>query len=266
MSEISPLAYVHPEAKIGENVIIKAFAYIDRDTVIGDGCRIGPHVSIHPGARIGKNCTFYDGCIISATPQDFRFKGDDSLVCIGDKTIIREHVIINRSIHKDGKTSIGEHSFIMAQSHVGHDSSIGDYVVLGNSVKIAGNVKVGDYSILSSSAMVHENFEVGKWSLIKGGCRVTGNVPPYVVMAHNPISYFGVNAYILRKGGFPESVIDEIAKCYRHIYQSNTSAFNAMRRVESDVEESPERTAIMEFIKEHHYKIAAVIRPEQYED
>lgn len=265
MSTISPLAFVHPEAKIGENVTINAFAFIDRDVVIGDGCHVSPHVSILAGARIGKNNRFYDGCIISATPQDFRWKGCDSHVIIGDDNTIREHVIINRSIYEGGATRIGNHSFIMAQSHIAHDSQIGDYVVLGNSVKIAGDVRIGDYSILSSAALVHEGCEVGKWVLVKGGCRINGHVPPYTIMAHNPVVYYGVNAFILRRGKFSEATIDEIAKCYRHIYQSNTSTYNAIRRIETDVLPSPEREAILDFAKGHDYKLCAVTRREFFE-
>ena len=258
MSEISKLAFVHPEAKIGENVTISAFAYIDRNVEIGDGCTIHPHVSILSGSRIGKNCQFYDGCIIAATPQDFRWKGEDSYVIIGDNNCIREHVIINRSIHKDGATRIGSNTFVMAQSHIAHDSEIGDYCVIGNSVKIAGQVKIGNYTILSSAALVHEKCEVGEWVLIKGGCRVNSNVPPFVVMAHNPIEYFGVNAYILREGNYSEDQIDEIAKCYRHIYQSGTSVFNALRRIDADVAPSAERTAVVDFIEGHHHKLAGL--------
>lgn len=258
MSTISPLAFVHPEAKIGENVTISAFAFIDRDVEIGDGCHINPHVSILAGSRIGRNNHFYDGCIISATPQDFRWKGEDSYVEIGDNNTIREQVIINRSIHRDGRTHIGNDSFIMAQSHIAHDTVLGNSVVIGNSVKIAGSCRIGDCTILSSCALVHEKCEIGKWVLVKGGCRVNGHVPPYVVMAHNPISYFGVNAYILRNGNFSEETIDDIAKCYRHIYQSNTSAFNAMVRVKADVAPGPERDAIIEFVERHNFRIAAV--------
>lgn len=258
MSNISPLAFVHPEAKIGQNVTIHPFAYIDKNVEIGDNCEIHPHVSIHSGARIGKNNKFYDGCIISATPQDFRWKGEDSSVIIGNNNTIREYVIINRSIHKGKSTSIGNDIFIMAQSHIAHDTEIGNYVVIGNSVKVAGYCKIGDYTILSSSALVHERCEIGEWVLIKGGCRVNNHVPPYVIMAHNPISYFGVNAYVLRKGKFSESIIDDIAKCYRHIYQSNTSPFNAMIRVKQDVSAGTERDSIIKFIEGHDLKIAAL--------
>lgn len=258
MSVLSNLAFIHPEAKIGNNVIIDAFAFIDKNVEIGDGTHIHPHASILSGARIGKNNEIFENAIISATPQDFRWKGEDSFVIIGDNNKIREQVIINRSIDKDGKTEIGNNSFILAQTHIGHDSVIGDRCVLGNAVKIAGNVRIGNYSILSSNALVHEKCHIGEWSLIKGGCRVNGHVPPFTVMAHNPISYFGVNAYVLKLANKPEHIIDDIAKCYRHVYQTGSSVFNALRRIKDDVEESPEREAIIAFIEDHDLKLAAV--------
>lgn len=258
MSDISPLAFVHPEAKIGENVTIHPFVYIDRDVEIGDGCIFWPHASVRAGARIGKNCHFYDGCIISATPQDFRWKGEESYVLIGDNNTIREHVIINRSIYKDGATRIGNNNFIMAESHIAHDTEIGNSVVIGNSVMIAGSCKINDFAILSSCALVHEKCEIGRWALIKGGCRVNGHVPPFVIMAHNPISYFGVNAFVLRKGKYTDEQIDDIAKCYRHIYQSNTSPYNAMVRVRADVADSDEKDEIIRFVQGHNLKLAAL--------
>lgn len=258
MNKISPLAFINPKAHIGDNVTIDAFVFIDEDVVIGDSCHIHPHCSILPGARIGKNNEVFDGAIISAQPQDFRWKGDISYVVTGDNNIIREHVIINRSIHPGGETKIGNDSFIMAQTHVGHDSEIGNKSVIGNAVKIAGNCKIGNCSILSSNALVHEKCEIGDWVLIKGGCRVNNNIPPYTIMAHNPISYYGVNAFIMRRGGFSEESIDNVAKAYRHIYQCNTSVLNALKRVENDIESCDECNNIINFIKQHNLHIAAV--------
>ncbi len=258
MNKISKLAYVDPEAKLGDNIIVEPFAYIESNVEIGDGCHIRPNVVIRSGARIGSNCHFYEGSIISATPQDFRWKGEESFVIIGNNNVIREHVIINRSIHHNGATKIGNNTYILAQTHIGHDSEIGNYCVLGNAVKIAGDVKIGDYSILSSNALVHEKCEVGDWCLIKGGCRVNGNVPPFVIMAHNPIEYKGVNSFVLRKGNFSEELIDQIASAYRHIYHSNTSAFNARRRVKADVEDSEAKDKILAFMDSHNLRLAAL--------
>lgn len=258
MAKISNLAFIHPGAEIADDVVIDAFAYIDDNVSIGPGCHIHPHVSILSGARIGSNNEIFEGAIISATPQDFRWKGEPSFVIIGDNNKIREQVIINRGVYEGSKTVIGNKCFIMAQSHVGHDAEIGDKCVLGNAVKIAGDVKIGHHSILSSQALVHEKCHVGDWVLIKGGCRVNGNVPPFAVMAHNPIVYFGVNAFVLKKGKKSDEIIDDIAKCYRHVYQSKTSTFNALRRIKEDIDPSPERDLIIDFIENHDLRLAAV--------
>lgn len=258
MSNISQLAFVHPEAKIGSNVTIDPFVFIDKDVEIGDNCHIMPHASIIAGTRIGENNKIYHNTIIGADPQDFRWKGEKTYCIIGDNNHIYQQVIINRSIREGEATIIGSDSYIMAQSHIGHDTRIGSHCVIGNAVKIAGDCMIGNYSILSSMALVHEKCHIAEWVLIKGGCRVNSNIPPFVIMAHNPISYFGVNAFILRKGHKDEDTIDEIAKCYRHIYQCNTSIFNALLRIETDIKPCPEREMIIDFIKQHDLKIAAL--------
>ncbi|MDE5624984.1 MAG: acyl-ACP--UDP-N-acetylglucosamine O-acyltransferase, partial [Muribaculaceae bacterium] len=217
-----------------------------------------PLCLLMPGTRMGKNCRVFQGSIISAEPQDFRFKGDDSLCVIGDDVVIREHVIINRSIHPGGATRIGSESFILAESHVGHDTVIEGKSVLGNGVTIAGDCQVGRCVILSSNAMLHEGSKVGDWVMIKGGCRVSGNVPPYIIVAHNPVAYFGVNAYVMRKHGYTEEQIDDIAKAYRNIYQSGISVFNALRRIEADLDPSEIRDNILTFIRSNDSKIVAI--------
>lgn len=257
MNKISKLAYVDPEAKLGDNVIIDPFVYIEGNVVIGNDCHIRANAVIRSGARIGDNNHIFEGAIIAATPQDFRWHGEESFVQIGNNNTIREHVIINRSIHEGGATKIGNNSFIMAQTHIGHDSTIGNYCVLGNAVKVAGDVKIGDYSILSSNALVHERCDIGTYCLIKGGCRVNNHVPPFTVMAHNPIEYKGINSFVLRKCDVSEATIDAIASAYRHVYHSNTSVFNALRRIKVDVEDIPEKQEIITFIENHRLELAA---------
>ena len=253
---ISPLAHVDPSAKLGPNVIIHPFAFIDKDVEIGEGCEILPYVSIMKGARLGKNTKVYQGAIISADPQDFRWKGCDSYCYVGDNTVIREHVIINRGIATQGGTRIGSNCCVMAESHIGHDSVIDDWCVLGNGVTIAGDVSVGQGTILSSNVILHEKVRVGKLSLVKGGCRISSNVPPYLIIAHNPATYYGVNNIVLQKhAGFSDAQIDDIAKAYRHIYQSSTSLFNALKRIETDIPDSPLRDDILSFVRDNGMKI-----------
>lgn len=257
---ISQLAHVDPGAKLGKNVQIYPFAYIDANVEIGDNTVVMPYASVMNGTRMGANNKVYQGAIVGADPQDFRWHGEQTYCFIGDDNVIREHAIINRGIKSEGGTRIGDGCFIMADSHIGHDSHIIGHCVIGNGVSIAGDAEIGECSILSSGVIIHENSRIGDWVLIKGGCRITGNVPPYVIMAHNPASYFGVNAVILSRKGFSKDEIDDIAKAYRHVYQSNTSVFNALRRIQADVAEGRVRDTIVRFITDCDLKLVAIPR------
>ncbi|MBD5239059.1 MAG: acyl-ACP--UDP-N-acetylglucosamine O-acyltransferase [Bacteroidales bacterium] len=256
---ISNLAFVDPSAKIGENVTIHPFAYVDANTVIGDNTVIMPYASIIAGTTIGKNCKIYQGAIVGADPQDFRWKGEKTTCTVGDDTTIRENVIINRGIDPERGTKIGSLCFIMAKSHIGHDSVIADKVVIGNGATVAGDVNIGTCSILSSNVILHERSQVGDWVVIKGGCRIGNNVPPFVIIAHNPATFFGVNAWIMKKHGYSDEEIDDIAKAYRHLYQSSTSVFNALKRIEADVNPSANRDMIIDFIRANNLRVVGAM-------
>lgn len=255
---ISPLAHVAPGAKIGNDVTIHPFAFIDDNVEIGDGCEIMPYASVMQGTRMGRNNKVYQGAIIGADPQDFRWKGQQTFCYIGDNNVIRENVIINRGISPEGGTRIGSDCFIMAGCHIGHDTQVMGRSVLGNDVSVAGNAVIGECSILSSGVILHEKSQIGEWVLVKGGCRISGNVPPFVIMAHNPATYFGVNAVVMSKHGFTAEEIDDVAKAYRHVYQSSTSVFNALRRIKADLHDERVRTTIVNFIEKAGMKLVAI--------
>lgn len=257
---ISPLAYVDPAAKLGRNVTVHPFAFIDADTEIGDDCEIMPYASIIRGTRMGSRNKVYQGSVIGADPQDFRWKGDQTYCYIGDNNVIREHVIINRGIKAEGGTNIGSECFIMANSHIGHDSVLKGKCVIGNNVAVAGDAVIGECVILSSGAIVHEKCHIGEWVLVKGGCRIGSNVPPFVIVAHNPVEFFGINAVVMKKGGMTDEDIDSAAKSYRHLYQSQTSVFNALKRIQADIDECEIKHKIMDFIKSVNNRLVAIPR------
>lgn len=257
---ISQLAHVDPSAKIGRDVEIMPFAFVDADVEIGDGSKIMPYASVMNGSRLGCNVKVYQGAVVGADPQDFRWKGDKTYCEVGDDTVIREHVIINRGIRPGSSTKVGPESFIMANSHIGHDSVIKGRCVIGNNVAIAGDAVIGECTILSSGVIVHEASRIGEWVLIKGGCRVGSNVPPFAIFAHNPVEFFGVNAIVMKKKGFTDDDVNNVAKCYRHLYQTQTSVFNAMKRIEADVEDCDVKRQILEFVREADNRLVAIPR------
>lgn len=256
---ISSLAYVDADAKIGKNVTIHPFAYIDKNVEIGDNCTIMPYASILSGTRMGTDNIVYQGAIVGATPQDFKFKGEDTLLKIGNRNTIREKVILNRGTNSTDCTIVGDGNFLLESVHLAHDTHLGNNCVLGNAVKAMGNCVIDDCAILGTGVLLKHGCHVGSWSFLKDGCRANKDVPPYIVAAHNPIAYYGVNAVIMAKEGhLAESVIDDIAKAYRQIYQCSTSLENALRRIKETIPMGPEITYLVNFVEKSKRGIIGV--------
>ncbi|MBI1306060.1 MAG: acyl-ACP--UDP-N-acetylglucosamine O-acyltransferase [Bacteroidetes bacterium] len=246
---IQPLAYVNPEAKIADNVVIEPFVTIHKDVEIGEGTWIGSNVTIMEGARIGKNCRIFPGAVISAIPQDLKFEGEKTTVEIGDNTTIRECVTVNRGTRTKGKTVIGSNCLLMGYSHVAHDCVIGNHVIIGNASQIAGEVIIDDFAILSGLVAVHQFSKIGAHVIISGGSLVRKDVPPYTKAAREPLSYEGVNSIGLRRRGFSSEKIAEIQEIYRMLYLRGMNNAIALAKIEAEMPATRERDEIISFIK-----------------
>lgn len=250
MNTISPLAYVNPEAKIGEGVVIHPFAYIDKNVVIGNNCTIMPNASILNGTRLGDNNQVFQGAVLGTTPQDFSYHGGDTILEIGNNNVFRENVVVSRSSNSKGKSVIGDKNFFMDSVHICHDCNIADHCVIGIKSIIAGNCVVGSHVIFSSMVSMFQDTSVGAWSLVQGGCRLRKDVPPYIVTTTNPTSYYGVNVEILKHHNIPEKIIQHIAQAYGLIFHAKVSIADALIRVEQEVPMSDEIQYIIDFIKD----------------
>lgn len=246
---ISNLAYVHPDAKLGQNVVVEPFAYIAADTVIGDDCWIGPNAVIMDGARLGKGCKVHTAAVVAGIPQDLKFRGEYSTAEIGDNNTIRECATINRGTAAKGKTVIGNNNLIMAYVHVGHDCVVGNNCVLVNRVSLAGEVEIGDWAILGGHTAVHQFCRVGAHAMISGGSLVSKDVPPYVKAAHLPLSFVGANFIGLRRRGFTPELIGYIQETFRLLFQSGYGYTKACDMVIEKIPQSEERDMIVEFIR-----------------
>ena len=244
-----PLAYVHPGAKIAKNVVVEPFATISSNVEIGEGTWVGSNVTIMEGARIGKNCNIYPGAVISGLPQDLKFEGEESFCEIGDNTTIRECVTINRGTKDRGTTKIGSNCLIMAYSHVAHDCFVGDNCIFSNSSTLAGHITVGDYVILSGFVAVHQFCKIGSHAFVAGGSLVRKDVPPFVKAAREPLSYVGINSVGLRRRGFTSAKVQEIQNIYRILYQKKYNNTQAMEIIQAELNATPERDEIIQFIE-----------------
>jgi UDP-N-acetylglucosamine acyltransferase len=246
---ISNLAFIHPEAKIGNDVIVEPFAYIAGNVIIGDGTWVGPNATILDGARIGKNCKIFPGAVMSGIPQDLKFRGEESTAELGDNTTMRECATVNRGTAAVGKTVVGNNCLLMAYSHVGHDCAIKNNVIIGNSTALAGEVDVDDWAILSAGTMVHQFSHIGGHVMIGGAAKVRIDVPPYIKADRDPLSYMGLNSVGLTRRGFGKERIDEIHEIYRAIYQKGMNISQALDYVEKEFKSSVDRDYILDFIR-----------------
>ena len=246
---ISPLAYIHPEAVIGDNCEIGPFAYIDRNVTIGNDNVIMPHAILLSGTRMGNRNNLFPGAVIGAIPQDLKFKGEETTAEIGDDNSIRENVTINRGTASKGKTVVGNGNLLMEGMHVAHDCVVGSHCIIGNQTKLAGEVVVDDYATLSAAVLVHQFCHIGGYVMIQGGCRTTKDVPPYIIAAREPTAYYGINIVGLRRRGFTHEQVDAIHATYRAIYQSGMNVSQALAYIRSEMEITPERQYIISFIE-----------------
>lgn len=246
---ISKLAYINPDAILGKNVTVDPFAYIAGNVVIGDETWVGPNATIMDGARIGKNCLIFPTAVVSAIPQDLKFRGEETTAEIGDRTTIREGATVNRGTAAVGKTVVGNDCLLMAYSHIGHDCKVSDYCIIGNGTGLAGEVKVDDWAIISAGSLVHQFTRIGAHVMIGGGAKVRIDVPPFIKADREPLSFMGLNSVGLTRRGFEKERIDIIHNIYRAIYLSNMNFSQALDYVENNFSQSPDRDYITDFIR-----------------
>jgi UDP-N-acetylglucosamine acyltransferase len=247
---ISPLAYIHPEAIIGENVEIAPFVYIDRNVVIGNNNKIMPNANILYGSRIGNNNTIFPGAVIGAIPQDLKFRGEETTAEIGDNNTLRENVTVNRGTAAKGKTIVGNNNLLMEGVHVAHDAIIGNGCIIGNATKMAGEIIIDDNATISGAVLMHQFCRVGGYVMVLGGSRFSKDIPPYIIAGRDPIAYSGINVIGLRRRNFSNEAIERIHNAYRIIYRSGLNITDALAKVEAEIEPCPETTYIVNFVRD----------------
>ena len=249
MSNISPLAFIHPEAKIGENCEIGPFCYIDKNVVIGDNNRLMNSVTVLYGARIGNGNVVFPGAVIGAIPQDLKFKGEETTAEIGNNNTIRENVTINRGTAARGRTTVGDNNLLMEGVHVAHDVNMGSGCIVGNSTKFAGEVVIDDIAIISGNVLVHQFCHIGSYVMIGGGTRTGQDIPPYTMAAREPVAYCGLNLVGLRRHGFTNELIENIHNTYRLLYQRGKLREECIAEIREEIPMTKEIEYILDFVQ-----------------
>jgi UDP-N-acetylglucosamine acyltransferase len=246
---ISPLASIHPNAQLGNNVTVEPFAVIHDNVIIGDGSHIMSHAVLMPFSRIGKECRIFPGAVIGAIPQDLKFVGEETTAEVGDYTTIREYVTINRGTKDKFKTVIGSNCLLMAYVHIAHDCIVGNNVILANGVQLAGHVEVGDYAIIGGLAAANQFTRIGAHTYIGGQSAIRKDVPPFVKAAREPLSYAGINIVGLQRRNFQQDQIDTISRIYHLLFVGNHSISTAIKKVNEQIPDGELKSEILYFIQ-----------------
>ena len=245
---ISPLAYIHPEAKIGQNCEIGPFCFIDANVVIGDNNVLMNSVTVLSGSRIGNGNRIFPGAVIGAIPQDLKFRGEETTAEVGDNNTIRENVTINRGTAAKGRTIVGSNNLLMEGMHVAHDVFLGNGCIIGNGTKFAGEVIIDDFAIVSAHVLVHQFCRIGSYVMVSGGTKCSQDVPPFSMIARDPAAYCGLNLVGLKRRGFSTEIINNLHSAYNILF--NTSALFAERieQIRANVPPSKEIDYLIEFL------------------
>lgn len=248
-SKIHPAAIVDPGAGIGEGVCIGPYTIVEKDVEIGDGTRIDTCARIASGARIGADCHIFHGAVIGEVPQDLKFKGEETLAVIGDRTQVREYATVHRGTKARTKTEIGSDCLIMAYAHVAHDCIIGNQVIMANTVQLGGHITIDDSAYIGGLTGVHQFTHIGRHAFVGGASRCTQDVPPFILAAGEPLRYSGLNVVGLRRNGFASEKIALLKEVYRLIYRSDFNISQSLEQIRNGFEMTDEILAVISFIE-----------------
>jgi len=249
-TEIHPSAFVEDGAQIGEGVRVGPFSIIGREVKIGEGAEIGSHVTLAGSTVIGPRCRVFPYASIGMDPQDLKYKDEATGVSIGENTVIREYVTVNRaSVGGDGMTEVGSNCFLMAYSHVAHDCKVGNNVIMANAATLGGHVSIGDRAFLGGFVAVHQYCRIGTYVMIGGVGRMTKDVPPYVMaVGVDNVKLFGLNSVGLKRGGISEEAIRDLKAAYKIVFGKKGSLKDAIKKVQEELPFTDEIAHLIEFL------------------
>jgi UDP-N-acetylglucosamine acyltransferase len=246
---IHPTAIIAPDADIAADVEIGAFAIIGEGCTIDSGCVIAPRATLERNVTLGRSVKVGICTVLGGAPQDLKYAGEETSVEIGDGTVIREYVTVNRGTAHSFKTTVGENCLLMSYVHIGHDCRIGNSVILSNVVQLAGHVTIEDKAIISGMSAVHQFARIGRHSFIGGMSRVSKDIPPFLKAVGNPVKLYGLNTIGLQRSGMDEETIRELKRAYRLLFRSDLNVTQAIERAQTEIEQLSEVKELIRFVE-----------------
>ena len=249
LRKIHETAVIYPGARLGRDVEVGPYSVIGENVFVGDGTKIGSHVVIEGWTTIGRECQIHHGACVGNAPQDLKFKGEKTFVYIGDNTIIREFVTINRATGEGEETRIGSNCLLMGTVHIAHNCVIGNNVVISNHAGLAGHVTVEDRAIISGLSGVHQFVKIGRNAMVGGASKVVQDVPPFVIADGRPARVCGLNSVGIARAGLSEDVRRNLKRAYRILFRSGLKLSEAITTMEQELDSSEPVDHLLRFLR-----------------
>ena len=249
LRKIHETAVIYPGARLGRDVEVGPYSVIGENVFIGDGTKIGSHVVIEGWTTIGKECRIHHGACVGNAPQDLKFKGEKTFVYIGDNTVIREFVTINRATGEGEETRIGSNCLLMGTVHIAHNCVVGNNVVISNHAGLAGHVTVEDRAIISGLTGVHQFVKIGRNAMVGGASKVVQDVPPFVIADGRPARVCGLNSVGIARAGLSEDVRRNLKRAYRILFRSGLKLSEAITTMEQELDSSEPVDHLLRFLR-----------------
>lgn len=219
-TKIHPTAIIHPEAVIGENVLIGPFTIVHKNcrigagTVIGSHCEIGhpSHNSVNAGnliigenSHIRSHSLFYEGSVFGNNLVT------GHRVTVREKTVAGCNLQLGTLCDIQGHCEIGNFVRFHSNVHIGHHSKIANYVwifpyvVLTNDPHPPSEVQMGvtieDYVAIATMSVILPGVTVHQGALIGAHSSVAKDVVADTVVAGSPAKYICETNKIKLKDG-----------------------------------------------------------------
>jgi UDP-N-acetylglucosamine acyltransferase len=252
---IHPTAIIDPQAQVSSEAEIGPYCIIGKGVQIGARTRLLAHVYCEGRLTIGQDNTFFPYSSCGVTPQDKKYRGEDSETRIGSGNSIREFVTINRGTQGGGMlTSIGNGNLLMAYVHVAHDVIIGNSTILANGVTFAGHVIVEDYANIGGLSAIHQFCRIGRHAMIGSRSVIKQDVLPFSITATaHQSEVYGANRVGLERSGHSSETIEALNNAFRILTRAGLNTTQAISRIEEDVPQTDEVRDLLRFIRESRH-------------
>ena len=248
-ARVHPTAVVDDAAVLGDGVVVGPYSIVGPGVRIGAGTTLASHVVVERDTSIGEGCRISHGAVLGTDPQDLKYAGEPTRLEVGDRTVIREYATLNRGTSALGYTRVGSDCMLMSYVHVAHDCVLGDHVILSNAVNMAGHVAIGDWAIVGGMTPIHQFVRIGPHAFIGGQSRISKDIPPFVKAAGIPVELYGLNSVGLQRRGFSEEVRRELKRAYRLFFASTHNTTQALARAREELRDLPEVAEFLSFFE-----------------